>query len=171
LNRIKIFIDGFNLYHVLDNHREYHQYKWLDFSKLASLFIKRDEQIVGINYFTALATWNPGKVERHKIFITALRSRSIKVIYGQFQKVTKRCRGTCGEKYETHEEKKTDVNIAIDILKSAVLDEYDTAMIISADSDLIPVVEAVRELFPGRTSGGIIGLNLSFNVARFMSFL
>jgi len=31
---------------------------------------------------------------------------------------------------------------------SSILDEYDTAMIVSADSDLVPVIEAIRELFP-----------------------
>jgi uncharacterized LabA/DUF88 family protein len=44
----------------------------------------------------------------------------------------------------THEEKRTDVNIAIKLLIDAVEDRYDKALIISADSDLLPAIIAVR---------------------------
>jgi uncharacterized LabA/DUF88 family protein len=150
MDRVKFFIDGFNLYHVLDNREEYHKYKWLDFSKLANCFMRSDEEIVGILYFTALAYWNTGKVERHKTFIKALRTKGVKPILGQFQTVTKKCRGNCKDEYVTHEEKKTDVNIACEVLKSAFQDEFDTAAIVSADSDMVPIIETLKFLYPAK---------------------
>jgi hypothetical protein len=55
MSRIKFFIDGFNVYHALERKASYHKYKWLDYSKLASLFVRRQDKIVEVLYFTALA--------------------------------------------------------------------------------------------------------------------
>ena len=44
----------------------------------------------------------------------------------------------------------TDVNIAVRLLSDAMDDAFDTAMIVSADSDLVPPVEAVRARFPAK---------------------
>jgi uncharacterized LabA/DUF88 family protein len=105
-----------------------------------------------------LANWDIQKVNRHKVFLTALKLKGVKVILGQFQKVEKRCR-KCHQQYHTFEEKKTDVNIAVEILKAAVRDEFDTAIIMSGDSDLVPVIEAIKTLFPAKRVGVIIPIN------------
>ena len=42
----------------------------------------------------------------------------------------------------------TDVNIAVQLLNDAQDDSFDTALIISADSDLTPVVETVLQRYP-----------------------
>ena len=41
----------------------------------------------------------------------------------------------------------TDVNIATEILKDAYQDKFDVALLISADSDLVPPIKTVKELF------------------------
>jgi uncharacterized LabA/DUF88 family protein len=46
--------------------------------------------------------------------------------------------------YNTHEEKRTDVNIVLQIFEDAVKDKYDDAIIISWDSDIIPVIKSVK---------------------------
>jgi uncharacterized LabA/DUF88 family protein len=46
------------------------------------------------------------------------------------------------------EEKMTDVNIAIELLVDAQQDNFDTALLVSADSDLTGPVVKVRTLFP-----------------------
>ena len=48
------------------------------------------------------------------------------------------------------EEKETDVNIAVALLADAVRDDFDTALLISADSDLCPAVRETKSLFPGK---------------------
>ena len=42
----------------------------------------------------------------------------------------------------------TDVNIATELLTDAFENMFDTALIISADSDLVPPVRAIRRFFP-----------------------
>ena len=41
----------------------------------------------------------------------------------------------------------TDVNIAVELLGDAYEDKFDTALLISADSDLTTPIEKVRQLF------------------------
>lgn len=42
----------------------------------------------------------------------------------------------------------TDVNIAVQLLSDAFADRFDTALLISADSDLTTPVKQLRMLFP-----------------------
>lgn len=159
--KIAFFIDGFNLYHALDychaipEHHRYRKYKWLNLRKLASLFVGRLDTLGEVFYFTALATWMPDKVARHKLFIRAQESEGVTIVYGEFKRKDKRC-FVCRKQYSTFEEKQTDVNIAIHLLQLAIQDRYDRAVIISGDTDLIPALKAVRLTFPGKQIGVII---------------
>lgn len=42
----------------------------------------------------------------------------------------------------------TDVNIATEVLTDASEGKFDTALVVSADSDLVPAMDAVKRLFP-----------------------
>jgi uncharacterized LabA/DUF88 family protein len=48
-------------------------------------------------------------------------------------------------KFKSHEEKWTDVNIALKIFEDAVNDKFDYAIIISWDSDLIPAITSIKK--------------------------
>jgi uncharacterized LabA/DUF88 family protein len=155
MRRIAVFIDGFNVYHALDEREEWHKYKWLDFSKLVHLFASRNDVFEGIYYFTALATWMPDKMARHRILIRALELKGVNVVYGEFKKRDRFC-VNCKTWYKSHEEKQTDVNIAIHLFRLAVEDRYDTALIMSGDGDLIPAIKAFRASFPAKQVGVLI---------------
>ena len=45
-------------------------------------------------------------------------------------------------------EKMTDVNIAVEMMSDAYQDLFDTALLVSADSDLTAAVLAIKNLFP-----------------------
>jgi len=154
MKKVIFFIDGFNLYHAIEN-PEYRKYKWLNFNKFSNYFINRFEKIEDIFYFTALTPWNMDKVKRHKIFIKAQESVGVKTVYGQFKRRSKKCR-ICQQIYDTYEEKQTDVNIAIYLFKLAIKNRYDKAFIVSGDSDLIPSILAIKESFPDKEIGVII---------------
>jgi uncharacterized LabA/DUF88 family protein len=47
----------------------------------------------------------------------------------------------------------TDVNIATQLLMDAHLDNFDTAIIVSGDSDLVPPIKAIKEYFPQKKVG------------------
>ena len=152
--RVSFFIDGFNLYHALDNDN-FQYFKWLNLRNLSELYLGRHDCISDIFYFSALALWNPEKVQRHKLYIQANEFFDVKPIYGEFRKVTKRCRN-CNSIYNTYEEKETDVNIAIKLYQQAYKNSYDTAIILSGDSDQIPAIKAIKRDFPTKKIGILI---------------
>jgi uncharacterized LabA/DUF88 family protein len=164
--RIVFFVDGFNLFHALDflktgpEHYKYQKYKWLNLRKLASLFVGRLDSLQEVILFTALATWDVGKVARHKLYIRANESAGVSVIYGEFKRKEKRC-SLCHGRYPTFEEKQTDVNIALSLLQYAITDRYDRAVIVSGDTDLIPAIKAVRSTFPAKQIGVILPIGRS----------
>lgn len=149
MHRLAFFIDGFNLYHSLEDDPNLHQYKWLDLAALARNAVPQG-QIAHVLYFTAYTDWNPGKVAKHKLFVRAQRARGVEVVYGKFRKRQKECGAYCHMTYETYEEKYTDVNIAVKLIELAVLDQYDTAVILTGDCDIVPGVQAVKRLFPAK---------------------
>ena len=155
------FVDGFNLYHALDyvhmgpDHLKYRRFKWLNLYKLASLYVGRLDTLEKVLLFTAFATWDPAKVSRHKLFIRANENVGVQVVYGEFKRKDKRCH-VCKGKYQTFEEKQTDVNIALSMFQLAVTDQYDRAVIVSGDTDLIPAIKAVRATFPHKQIGVIL---------------
>jgi uncharacterized LabA/DUF88 family protein len=165
--KIVVFIVGFNLYHALNyfegpNHSRYNRYKWLNLHRLASLFVGRLDSFERVLLFTALATWDQQKVARHKLSLRANEAVGVSVVYGEFKRKDKRCR-LCHGHYTTFEEKQTDVNIALNLFQLAVKDEYDRAIILSGDTDLIPAMKAVRSTFPQKQIGVIIPIGKSSN--------
>ena len=140
------FIDGFNFYHSIDIPKFY-KYKWLDFSKLANLIKKSNEEILDIYFFTTYTPWNQKKKDRHKKLVKVSESVGIKPIFGQFIPVDIECQ-KCGRWFKRPTEKKTDVNIAVNLIRLAYLDHYDKAYIVSADGDLAPAVETIKDLWP-----------------------
>lgn len=154
MNRVIVFIDGFNLYHALDANPVYHKYKWLNLEKFSKCFIESRDSIVDIFYFTAYITWDASKLARHQTYVSALRTVNVKEILGVFRIVDQKCR-ICHKLYRIPREKRTDVNIAIKLFQTAIADMWDKALIISGDSDLIPAIEGVKTIFPTKRIGVI----------------
>ena len=164
--KIVFLIDGFNLYHALDHTEsskpatKYCKYKWLNLWKFSSLFVGSADTLERVILFTAFATWDPQKVARHKLFVRANESVGVSVVYGEFKRKSKRCR-LCKKNYTTFEEKQTDVNIALTLFRLAVQEQYDRAVIVSGDTDLIPAIKAVRATFPHKEIGVILPIGRS----------
>lgn len=155
MRRVAFYIDGFNVYHALQENPEYWKYKWLSYAKLAQCYVTAADRVVKICYFTAYVTWDRGKETRHRNYTAALRTTDVDIVHGAFRRRERRCR-LCGGTYRTFEEKQTDVNIAINLFEGAVKDIYDAAIIVSADSDLAPAIEAVKSAFPHKEIGVVL---------------
>jgi uncharacterized LabA/DUF88 family protein len=170
--KILFFVDGFNLYHALDHledapdHDRYCKYKWTSLKKLCGCYVRdKGDFIAEIEYFTTLAFWDAGKVERHKRFIKAQENEGVAVIYGEFKRKSVKCK-LCTKNFPVFEEKQTDVNIAVRLLQLAFQDRYDKAIIISGDTDLLPAVRAVRTIFPGKQIGLVIPIGRASEIFR-----
>lgn len=160
MNRVMCLFDGFNIYHALEANRSYHKYKWLDLAKLASCYVTRKDQIVEMLYFTSYAIWSPSKEKKHRVLVRALQTRNVRTVFGKFKRRDRKCR-VCGAIYPSFEEKQTDVNMAIQLFEAAIGDRFDTALIISGDSDLVPSIEAVKSTFPAKRIGVVIPIGRS----------
>ncbi len=152
MSRYCFYIDGFNVYYALEGNPSYHKYKWLNYRKLAESVVGAKDTITGIFYFTTVVRWHPDRVERHEKYIKVLRSVGVEIIHGRFLEKSIKCH-KCQQYFKTHEEKQTDVNIALKILGDAVDGLYDRALIISADSDLLPVIKSVQHHTPEKEIG------------------
>jgi uncharacterized LabA/DUF88 family protein len=146
MERLSVFVDGFNVYHRLDENPEFHKYKWLDYRSLSEAFLKKTQEIGDIYYFTAYRPWVADSFKRHQNYVSALRTRNIKPVFGKYKRKTIKCKVCEAISDNYHEEKETDVNIALTLILDAIYDRYDTAIIVSADSDLIPAIRAVHQL-------------------------
>ena len=146
--RVISFIDGFNLYHAISNlHRP--ELKWVDLRALSKVFLKSySEELCETFYFSAYAEHvDKSKQECQKTYIRALKLRGIIPILGQFKIKNRKC-PACNYKWVGHEEKETDVNIALFLLNLAYENRFDRALVVSNDSDLTPAIRMVREWFP-----------------------
>ncbi|MET0483444.1 MAG: NYN domain-containing protein [Aestuariivirgaceae bacterium] len=143
------FIDGFNLYHALKRLGPHHL-KWVDLNALMRrLVAAKSEDIVAYYYFSAFAYWLPEQWRRHQEYVAALTYVGVVPIMGQFKNKDRWCL-KCGARWIGHEEKETDVNIALYLLNEAYRDTYDRAYVVSRDSDLKPAVELVLKQFPDK---------------------
>lgn len=157
MSRVACFIDGFNLYHVL--HACHPAYcKWTNYRKLAEHFVLPGDALADVYYFTAGAYWDEGKMERHAAFMKAQRHFGVKVVLGKFKEKYLTCK-LCKRPYMSHEEKESDVNLAIHLLSLAYENKYDKAFIVSGDSDFVSAIKLVREKFPRLTIGVLVPFN------------
>ena len=145
--KVITYIDGFNLYHAL-RRKGWQRYNWLNLRKFSQCFLEPDQVLVTTKYFTARFKNDPPKEKRQGLYIDSLNSlKDLEIIEGRFQKKKRTCR-QCNHSYRTYEEKMTDVHIAVALLEDAVNDRFDTALLVSADGDLVPPIKTVKRIFP-----------------------
>jgi len=58
--------------------------------------------------------------------------------------------------WDTHEEKETDVNFGIHLVDKAHKNQFDKALILTADTDLVPAIKLVRQTFPEKDVDAVI---------------
>ncbi|CAM3848941.1 NYN domain-containing protein [Litorimonas haliclonae] len=147
--RVAAYVDGYNVYHAIKNTRQNH-HKWCDLKGLLQNFLLPGrETLVETHYFSALAHWKPVQMARHRLYIAALESTGVQTHLARFSEKTRSCR-TCGSSWTSHEEKETDVKLAVHLLKDAALNKFDRALIVSRDSDLVPAAKVFKELYPDK---------------------
>jgi len=144
MKRVAFYIDGFNLYFgLLENNSDM---KWLDVRQLCEKYLEPNQEIVLCKYFTARINNDQQNQKRQNTYLEALESTDLEIIFGKYHTRSQTCR-RCSNTWPKHEEKMTDVNIAVHMLTDAMNDLYDTAVLISADSDLVPPIRAIRQNF------------------------
>jgi uncharacterized LabA/DUF88 family protein len=151
LIKVITYIDGFNLYHGICD-KGWRRYLWLDIYALSNNLLQFNQELVKVKYFTADITHNPSKQVRQSTYLDALSTLSfVEIIKGKFLEVPFECH-LCNKNGFIHKEKMTDVNIAIEMLLDAQRNNFDTAILVSADTDLVPVVKYVVQTLDKRVT-------------------
>ncbi|QIG79591.1 NYN domain-containing protein [Stakelama tenebrarum] len=146
MRKVIVYVDGFNLYHAIEQLKR-PELKWLNLRAVAEGLLRKDEVLKSVKYFSAYATWKPDGLSRHKAYVAALRSVGIDVHLGQFKEKPRRCR-SCNQRWTSHEEKETDVQIAVHMVSDALAGACDRIILISADTDLAPPIKMIAQLAP-----------------------
>ena len=147
--KTNVYGDGFNLYYGAVKGTPY---RWLNIAAMCRLLLPRDN-IHQIKYFTALVDPRPGDPDqriRQETYLRALATiPNLSIIFGFFltHEVTMPLAGAPGSyaRVIKTEEKGSDVNIATHLLTDGFKNEYELAVVVSNDSDLLLPIRFVTE--------------------------
>ena len=136
--RIFIIIDGSNFYHRL---KETGLSGLLDFNyKEFAQFLLGERKSIASNYYIGAIREEHGNqkskelMRNQRILVNRLNNCGWQVHFGHMLKT------------DGYHEKGVDVLMAVDLLIGAYEDLYDTAVLVSSDTDLIPAIAKVRAM-------------------------
>lgn len=139
--RVIIFIDGSNLYHIVKNLFPEKDTIDFDFKKFIGK-LTGNRETIRVYYYSAPLDWkkNPKTYAKQQKFFEKLESLpDFKLILCRMQKV--KIDGKI-----IYQVKEDDIHLAVDMVKLAYNDAYDTAILISSDGDFVPAINAVQEI-------------------------
>ncbi len=147
--KTNVYIDGFNLYYGCIKGTPYH---WLNPAEMCRLLLPKDT-IHKIKYFTAIVSPRPNdpdQPQRQKTFLRALETiPNLEIIYGTFLSHEVRMPsspiGTGYVKVIKTEEKGSDVNLATHLVADGFKNDFELAVVVSNDSDLLTPIQIVTQ--------------------------
>lgn len=160
--RTIVYIDGYNLYYGAIRHTPY---KWLDlYALFKDHLLLPNTKLLEVRYYTApilgSLSDDPASPQRQRQYLQALlklHPEHIRIIQGKLIKgsATLRLIEPLTEapelekvKVSTLTEKKTDVNIAADMVASTCLGQVEQVVLCSNDSDMEGALKTIREHCP-----------------------
>ena len=156
--RVVGYIDGMNFYEASKD-QAWYPAGWCNWTQTLGVYCPGAE--VSVRYFTSLYVGRDMKqVRRQKLHLLAMEKEAhAEIIFGSCRRRPLACpncrtllkcpKTKCGCDQRLVE-KMTDVNIAVAMMEDAFSNEFDTAILVSADSDLCGPVRAIRRLFPAK---------------------
>ena len=149
MERVIVYVDGFNLYYGLKS-KNWRKFYWLNIRELSINLLNSNQSLVEVHYFTARISdngRNSKKRKRQNTYLEALETLpDTHLHFGHYLSKTQKCLN-CNYSWRTFEEKMTDVKIAVQLISDAQDNMFDTAIVVSADSDLAPPIEAVLKRY------------------------
>ncbi|MCG8624806.1 MAG: NYN domain-containing protein [Proteobacteria bacterium] len=147
-----VYFDGLNLHHQL---AETHPHlMWLDLVRLAKIMLGKHNTISQVKYYGA--RFSPSKKARlQKTYLDALESQAPKITthFGEFKQKIRRVKLANAKANALPEfadaliteEKKTDVNLAVHLVRDAFLKRFEAAAIVTNDTDFVEAIRIVTE--------------------------
>ena len=149
--KVIVYVDGFNFYYGLKaiaaRDSKWKKFYWLDVVSFFEKMLSGNQTLVRVNYFSARPN-DPVASKKQDLFFSANKlNPKFRLILGKYLKKDIKC-NQCGKIIHSYEEKETDVRIATQIISDVYKNNCDITIIVSADSDMIPSVELIREINP-----------------------
>ena len=173
--KLNVYIDGFNLYYgsLKDT-----SYKWLDVQAMSHLLFP-NSKINKIKYFTARVKSlprDPGQPQRQDIYFRALKTlHNLDIIEGTYlrrPKMKPLVQNPSKMVQAWHsEEKGSDVNLAVHLLNDAYKKDYDSAVLITNDSDLVEAMRLVQIELGLKVGIANSARNLAYQLRKQASFI
>lgn len=144
MKKVALFIDGSNFYYGLKS--VYGDKKHLtnfNFLKLGEILAGKNRDLLRIYYYNAPLDYNSNPeayAKQQKFFERIKLMDKVKLILSRLQK--RKIKGTNKFYYVV---KGDDIHIAVDMVKGAYENTFDTAILVSGDGDFVPAVEVVQE--------------------------
>lgn len=148
--KVIAYFDGFNYYEGLRK-KGWKKYYWQDFVKFVELFLRPYQELEAVRYFSAIQKNRDKATRQEKLFQANKINPKFNLILGEFKRRTRwrnvECNGRMvGREISFWEEKKSDVALASYIIRDIVLNKCDTIFLFSADSDITPALDVVKEI-------------------------
>lgn len=145
------YIDGFNLYHAVDD-LQIPYLKWCNFWRLGELVAKgHAKSIEKVVFCTAYFKGNHGKRVRHEALVNALKLVGVETRLGHTTMEPMTCKHPdCGYEWQQPREKATDINLCLSLMMDAHDDIFDVAFLATADTDQSATVSMFRRRFPDK---------------------
>ena len=147
--RVFFYVDGFNLYYR--KLKPAPALRWLNIRKMAEKYIYGNDLVASVKFFTALVDANhvaSDKRDRQMLYWRVLEAHGVSVVKGCLEERSRKCNShNCGQ-YLTFTdmcEKRSDVNLALHMLRDYVKHQPDVVAVISADTDVIPALEMLKQ--------------------------
>lgn len=153
VDRVAVYVDGYNVYYGLEKGKGWRHLLWLDFRSLFEREMRPNQELVAVNYFTALGRrQSDASTKRQNIYLAALEASGGVDVHrsGRFENRRWKC-SECGHSHKRPQEKMTDVALAVRLVADAHAGVFDTAWLMSADADFVPAVEYLSTTFPEKT--------------------
>jgi len=144
--RAAVYVDGFNLFHAIDDLGPDYL-KWVDLTALSRLIAPRSQAIRRVTWVTAFRPQAKALTERHQAYFDALEATGVICHTGHFVVYSDGC-NACGHSWAVHEEKQSDVNLALAMLDDAHENRFDVAYLVTTDGDHAATARFLKQRFP-----------------------
>lgn len=146
--RTIVYVDGFNLYYgALKQSR----FRWLNLQRYFEL-VRPHDNVQLIHYFTAIVD-GQSRIDQLTYLDALATLPKLNIVLGKYMNKPMKCRvGACSLQgrrvFNRPEEKRTDVNIALQMLDDAYQGLADRMILVSGDSDLVPAINFIKHRAP-----------------------
>jgi len=138
--RVAVYIDGSNFYNYLkDKKINFPKGTKFNFKSFVDFLVGDSRECVSRRYYTGVFRNIDGSKKSEELvkgqqkFLTNIQKDGFVIKRGRIMPIKK-----------IYKEKGTDVKIAVDLVIGAADNYYDTAILVSSDTDLIPAIRYVK---------------------------